>query len=243
MALAPWRFGLWTRWGWDRPGSLSADPTLALEEARGRPCLPGPEAWKHRFPPRGLGAGDSGMEASEQGPGRPGWAVQEGPPSVQKEVCVPAPRGPSRAAQLTGSGGGWWRAEKRCQGQPCVAGAAVEGAGLPPLQLAGDPTAIRQAGRLPVSPRGTTEAAAMLRLWSRCGQEPSAPQGRGGTPGRTQMALPPASTGTSPPDLGGSVLMGGPVLAGLEDSSSVPPGLHRVKDAPQTGELMGSPPS
>lgn len=56
------------------------------------------------------------------------------------------------------------------------------------------------------------------------------------------MTLPPASTGTSPPDMGGSALMGGPVLAGLEDSSSVPPGPHRVKDAPQTGEAHRQPP-
>lgn len=66
--------------------------------------------------------------------------------------------------------------------------------------------------------------------------------GQGWGPRTHAMTLPPASTGTSPPDMGGSVLMGGPVLAGLEDSSSVPPGLHRVKDAPQTGEAHGQPP-
>lgn len=129
-----------------------------------------------------------------------------------------------------------------------MVGAVGEEAESPPLEPAGDPTAISQAGPLLVPPRGTMRAATMLGLGSRRGQEPAHPEaggtadrGRDGTPGHTQMTLPPTSTGTSPPDVGGHTLMGGPVLAGLEDSSSVPPGLHRAKDPPQPDEAHGQP--
>lgn len=155
--MALWGFGLWMQWGWGGPESLSADPVLAPEEARGRPCLPGPEAWKHRF--------------DVWGPGTPGWrplskarADQNGQCRKGRQACrrnsvCASPMGPVQGgtADVTpGAVGDGGELRRHARGSPVWWALQGEGAGSPPLQPAGDPTAIRQVGRLLVSPRGAT---------------------------------------------------------------------------------------